>query len=52
VSLLVPDASAALRMGQTEAWVVDDDGMLEHPWVECRTENARAHGSIEHITAG
>jgi hypothetical protein len=52
VPLLLPDASAALRMGQTEAWVVVDDGMPPHPWVECRTENNRAHGSIECNVAG
>jgi hypothetical protein len=39
-------------MGQTEAWVVVDDGMPPHPWVECRTANNRAHGSIECNVAG
>lgn len=52
VPLLLPEASAALRMGETEAWVVVDDGMPPHPWVECRTENNRAHGSIECNVAG
>lgn len=52
VPLLLPEASAALRMGETEAWVVVDDGMPPHPWIECRTENNRAHGSIECNVAG
>lgn len=52
VPLLLPEASPELRMGQTEAWVVVDDGMPAHPWVECRTENNRAHGSIECNVAG
>ena len=52
VPLLLPDATSALRMGDTEVWVVVDDGMPPHPWVECRTENNRAHGSIECNVAG
>jgi hypothetical protein len=52
VRLLLPDASSALRMGETDAWVVVDDGMPPHPWVECRTENNRAHGPIACNVAG
>jgi hypothetical protein len=52
VKLLLPDASAELAMGQTEVWVVVDDGMQPHPWTECRTDNNRAHGTIECQIAG
>ena len=52
VVLLLPDASPALRMGDTEVWVVVDDGMPAHPWVECRPDNNRAHGPIDCNIAG
>jgi len=50
--LLLPDASPELRTGDTEIWVVVDDGMPPHPWQECRTENNRAHAPITCDVAG
>ena len=44
--------SVAAQRGVDLEAVVVDDGMPPHPWVECRTENNRAHGSIECNVAG
>ena len=52
VTLLLPDASAALMAGEAEVWVVVDDGPGDHPWQECRTENNRAHAPILCDVAG
>ncbi|MCX4247071.1 FG-GAP repeat domain-containing protein [Paraliomyxa miuraensis] len=52
VTLLLPEASEDLRLGNTELWVVVDDGMPPHPWVECRPDNNRAHGPIACNVAG
>ncbi|PRP99984.1 FG-GAP repeat protein [Enhygromyxa salina] len=37
---LVPQA---IKDGDQELWVVVDDGMPEHPWHECRTDNNVHH---------
>ncbi|MCA9707628.1 MAG: VCBS repeat-containing protein [Myxococcales bacterium] len=52
ITLLVPDASPQLKSGEVEAWVVVDDGMPPHPWVECRTDNNAAHAAIDCDIAG
>ncbi len=52
ITLLLPDASAELRTGEIEVWLVVDDGMPEHPWEECRTGNNRAHGPVVCDVAG
>ena len=52
VRLLLSDASAELRTGQTELWVVVNDGMPPHPWVECRPDNNRAHSPIGCVIPG
>ena len=33
----------AIKDGDQELWVVVDDGMPEHPWHECRTDNNVTH---------
>ncbi len=52
LTLLLPDASDALRTGTVELWVVVDDGAGMHPWQECRTENNQAHAPIGCDIAG
>jgi len=50
--LLLPEASSELLGGDVELWVVVDDGMPPHPWVECRTGNNSAHAAIDCNVAG
>ncbi|EDM77001.1 hypothetical protein PPSIR1_15910 [Plesiocystis pacifica SIR-1] len=38
---LVPEA---IQDGDQDLWVVVDDGMPEHPWHECRTDNNVSSG--------
>ena len=52
LTLMLPDASNDLRQGNTEVWVVVDDGAPPHPWVECRPDNNRAHAPIACDIAG
>jgi hypothetical protein len=33
----------AIQNGETDLWVVVDDGMPDHPWHECRTDNNVHH---------
>ncbi|MFO7566041.1 MAG: FG-GAP-like repeat-containing protein [Enhygromyxa sp.] len=37
---------APIQAGETELWVVVDDGMPEHPWHECRTDNNTHHEKV------
>jgi hypothetical protein len=52
VVLLLPDAPPGLPNGDTEVWVVVDDGMPAHTWEECRTDNNFAHGPVPCNNAG
>lgn len=36
----------AIQAGDAELWVVVDDGMPEHPWHECRTDNNVHHEEV------
>ncbi|HLT39554.1 MAG TPA: hemolysin, partial [Enhygromyxa sp.] len=36
----------AIKDGDAELWVVVDDGMPEHPWHECRTDNNVHHEDV------
>ncbi|MEM9457715.1 MAG: VCBS repeat-containing protein [Myxococcota bacterium] len=52
VVLMLPDASDDLKNGDTELWVVVDDGMPPHPWEECRTDNNTTHAPVNCNVAG
>ncbi|MDC0723185.1 hypothetical protein [Nannocystis bainbridge] len=45
VAIDVANPSMALTDGATPVYVVLDDGMPEHLWQECRTENNKVAGS-------
>jgi hypothetical protein len=42
----------AIEYGEVELFVVIDDGMPQHPWHECRTDNNTAHGPAGCAIAG
>ena len=50
--LLLPNAPAGVQDGSTPVFVVVDDGMPPHPWVECRTDNNVAEGTGKCFVAG
>jgi len=49
---LIIDDSPALKLDEEELWVVVDDGMPDHPWEECRTNNNTGHDFIGCDIAG
>lgn len=52
LTLIVEDPAPELMLGNSEVWVVVDDGMPPHPWIECRTQNNAAHDFIGCDVAG
>jgi hypothetical protein len=52
VLLLLAGAPTDVVSGETDVYVVVDDGMPAHPWKECRTGNNRGSGSAACFTPG
>ena len=52
VLLVLPDPPPAVKLGMTDVYIVVDDGMPEHAWVECRLDNNETHGGAKCNVAG
>ena len=52
IQIDLQDASTELKQGDIELWVVADDGMPAHSWVECRTDNNSGHDFVGCDIAG
>lgn len=47
-----PNPSDAIKDGLVEIYAVADDGMPDHSWHECRTDNNTGHGTGKCMVPG